>query len=455
MGAVIYQLNRLTASKESSVQQLADQITKDPGLTSKVLKVANSAQFNPTKTSVSTISRAIMQVGFDSIKAICISSMIMENLLKKRPRDLLIKRMARAFLAATQARALCEKARPESKEEVFVAALLLHIGEMLIWTYDHPVVDKAYLQYRQGASEKDLESLLGVKFDRLTLEIAREWNLGSTLNEVLAKSEELGSLAQAVKLGEAIAAAVEKGGGTALMLDVIKDVAEFTGKPESEVKKKIQMTCQEATENSAIYCDPKITRLLKAANTQNETEQEDIEIDYLVPDQEYQLKALQNIMMMTSKGGTPADLFQQVLKGVHNGVGLERVALAIFNTGRTQVSARYIIGQKTTSWREKFRFDYERRKDNIFAAVMASKRCAWLGNPEFYDLETLRSDRLNGLIGIGDFLIGPIIANNRQVGFLYGDMRVTGRELNESYFTGFKHFVQQTALCLGVLAKSS
>jgi hypothetical protein len=65
----------------------------------------------------------------------------------------------------------------------------------------------------------------------------------------------------------------------------------------------------------------------------------------------------------------------------------------------------------------------------------------------------LRSQAFDEAVGLGEFLLGPVIANHRQVGFIYADMRVSGRPLSENYFSGFKHFVQQTSLCLGFLAK--
>lgn len=451
MGSVIRELNKLTASEESSVTQLVREVTKDPTLTSKIIKVANSALYNPAKLPINTASRAIMHVGFETIRAICVSSMVIENLLKEHPREQLIKQMARSFHAGVQARNLFEKARVDTKEEVFIAALFLHLGELLIWAYPHPVTDKAYAKFRQGGSTRDLEAILGVTFDRLTRELAEEWRLGETLQEALVPSDEPSRMSQAVKLGEALVNAMEKGLDSPEMLEALKKAAEFTGKSEEEVKKRMLVSADEAADLSKMYGDPKITQLIKETRTIYEESAGEVEL--IAPNSQFQLEALQSIMQMMSQKVQPGQLFQTVLDGLHKGVGMERVALAIFNASRTQVSAKYVIGQRTVNWRDRFRFAYEKHNENLFAVVMSGKLPVWVGPKGTEKLQRMRSQAFDEVAGIGDFFLGPVVANNRQVGFVYADLRVSGRPLNDAYFTGFKHFVQQTSLCLGILAK--
>jgi len=451
MGAVIHQLNQLTASDESSVQQLVAEISKDPGLTAKIIKVANSVLYNPARIPCNTISRAIMHVGFDTIRAICVSSLMIENLLKEHPREALIKQMARSFHAAVQARNLMAKARMEVKEQIFVATLMLHLGELLIWAYPHKVTDDAYQRFLRGAEALELEAILGVSFNRLTQEIASEWSLGETLNEVLMQPHEPGKMAQAVMLGDEIALAMEQGLESTAMQNVLAKAAEFTNQKQDVLAKTIMTSSDEATRLSKLYGDPKITLLIKEARAKYQESQP--QAKPIEPDPQYQLQALQAIMQMMGKRIRPGQLFEQVLLGLHQGVGLERVALAIFNASRTQVSAKYIVGDRTAGWKDKFRFDYERHNANLFAVVMARKQPIWIGAQGTELMAGMRSQKFDGTVGLGDFLLGPVIANGRQVGFLYADMRVTGRPLNNLYFSGFKHFMQQISLCLEVLAK--
>jgi len=102
---VLKELNQLTAGDDTSANQLADAIMKDAALTSQVLRIANSVHYNPVSDSqFNTISRAVVQVGFKGIRAICISVMVIDSLLGKDPNPEVMLGMARSFHAGVQAR---------------------------------------------------------------------------------------------------------------------------------------------------------------------------------------------------------------------------------------------------------------------------------------------------------------------------------------------------------------
>ena len=73
LSAVMGQLNRLTGDDDSKVNQLAEVILKDPHLTSQILRIANSVQYNPSNNGISTVSRAIVLLGFRGVRSMCIS----------------------------------------------------------------------------------------------------------------------------------------------------------------------------------------------------------------------------------------------------------------------------------------------------------------------------------------------------------------------------------------------
>ena len=100
LAGVIRELNQLTEDENSDAEQLAQVILKDVSITSQVLRVANSVQYNPTAKPISTISRAAIFIGFTEIKSICLSVAVIDTLLKKNPRNHLMELIARSFHAA-------------------------------------------------------------------------------------------------------------------------------------------------------------------------------------------------------------------------------------------------------------------------------------------------------------------------------------------------------------------
>ena len=82
---VVSVLNKLTGDDSAEFKQLAEVILKDPHLTTQILKLANSVQYNPSGNSISTISRAIVILGFRKVRTMCISLMVVDSLLSKQP----------------------------------------------------------------------------------------------------------------------------------------------------------------------------------------------------------------------------------------------------------------------------------------------------------------------------------------------------------------------------------
>lgn len=103
---------------------------RDANLTSQVLRIANSVRFNPLGSPLTTVSRAIVLVGFQGIRDICLSIAIIDTLLDKEPKEHLLAVMAKGFHSGSQARWMMPEGQHEVREQVFVAGLLQRLGEM-------------------------------------------------------------------------------------------------------------------------------------------------------------------------------------------------------------------------------------------------------------------------------------------------------------------------------------
>jgi HD-like signal output (HDOD) protein len=113
LGTVIAELNALTGDADADTSQLAEVILKDANLTSQVLRIANSARYNPLGTPLTTVSRAIVLVGFQGIRDICLSIAIIDTLLGKEPKEHLLAAMAKGFHSGCQARWIIREGQHE------------------------------------------------------------------------------------------------------------------------------------------------------------------------------------------------------------------------------------------------------------------------------------------------------------------------------------------------------
>ena len=446
LSSILKDLNRITDDTNSDADQLADVILKDASLTSQVLRVANSVQYNPAAHSITTISRAVVLIGYSEIKHISLSVMVIDTLLGKNPNSELLEVIARSFHAAVQAKNMAAKLEPEQREEIFIAALLHHLGEMAFLGCGGDQVDDYLAKMDQAPQEQQSICLdvLGVGFNTITKELAREWDLGGLLVETLEKPKNPSRKVAAVNLGESISKAVRFGWESKEMKQVLQDVVKFTGLELDKVEELVLSGADEASTVASTYGADKVCHLIPGSGDIQSTPAEE-----QVSPTELQLKYLHELTDLVLHKADVNRIFATVVRGICRGVQIERVAIALFNGHRSHIEARYLSGTGTEEWRNTFRMpvvDIEPPQD-VFSLVLNGNKTLWFGqDPKF---ERLRYNALKSILPMGECFVAPLTVGMRNIGVLYCDQ--CGRKLDKQKFKDFRLFVKQTNLALAML----
>lgn len=176
---------KVTADDETSLAQLTEVVLRDADLTSGIIKLANTTVYNPSGTQIKTISRAVVQIGFESVQSIAISSALVDKLTKYSNRHRLFHCLVRSFTAAVHARYMAMHLDTEVREEIFVAALLCDVGEAAFWASTH--VQTAELDRRLTQAPNDAvacqRDTLGTTFKAISKGLVDSWNLGELVKE--------------------------------------------------------------------------------------------------------------------------------------------------------------------------------------------------------------------------------------------------------------------------------
>lgn len=229
LAETVQKLNRLTTDEAARVSHLTDQVLKDPSLTSRVLRVSNCVMYKGTGGQIKTITRAIVMLGFATVRDVSLSMQILDNVLKHNPSRYLMTMIANSFHAAMQARGMMPQTRLNQQEEVFISTLLLHFAELSLLSRDDEVSRKLnYLIGQEQATPAQAAlSVLGCPFNDISLALARQWNLGDVLQEALAPSAAPSRPAQAVLLGDELSQVAMQGWDAPPVREVIKKIAKF------------------------------------------------------------------------------------------------------------------------------------------------------------------------------------------------------------------------------------
>jgi HD-like signal output (HDOD) protein len=186
MTSSIMAINRLAASEETTSSRLASEILKDFALTNKILRLVNSAQYAQFSTTrISTISRAIVILGVDTIRSMTISLMLFDQIRDRDQASALGNEFMRAGLGALLSRELSRDALGGQAEEAYLCALFHRLGRLLAQCY-FPEEAEAVRRLVSGVGEDgdDREPLdeeaaavqvLGLGYQALGIAIARGW----------------------------------------------------------------------------------------------------------------------------------------------------------------------------------------------------------------------------------------------------------------------------------------
>jgi HD-like signal output (HDOD) protein len=173
---------------ETTIEDLRKIIATDPVVSSRVLKLVNSAYFGyPQK--IDSLSKAILILGFNNIRALAMSVSIME--MYHEPSG--ARRLSYAEVwkhavgTAFCGRALALNALPRYAEQCFVAGLLHDIGIIII----DQCFPKDYSRVIKEAGDRGVpfhiaeQDILGYTHTEVCGFIAKKWLLPTTLAEAI------------------------------------------------------------------------------------------------------------------------------------------------------------------------------------------------------------------------------------------------------------------------------
>jgi HD-like signal output (HDOD) protein len=161
LSPVAIRLIDLASDDASSAHDLAGLIEKDPSLTVRLLKLANSAFFRSLYPAA-TVQHAIMRIGFHQLRVLALSLSLRETFPMAMTRQMDYEGFWRTCLyKGLLARSLAQQLKTCDPEEAFVAGLTLEIGFLVFFEF--------YMKGKEeipGRGFYPLESLLAWEKER-------------------------------------------------------------------------------------------------------------------------------------------------------------------------------------------------------------------------------------------------------------------------------------------------
>lgn len=171
-------INKITGSDKETISNLSNSILKDFSLTNKILRLVNSVYYRQAGGgNISTISRAVLVLGFDAVRNIAITVMLFEHLQNKGNANQLKEEFLRANLAAILAKDISEQSSSRDVEQVFICSMFHNLGRLLSQFYfpDESEEIKRTMEQKPCTEDVAAVQVLGLTFEELGIGIARTW----------------------------------------------------------------------------------------------------------------------------------------------------------------------------------------------------------------------------------------------------------------------------------------
>jgi len=166
---VVQKLLKVVEDMNTSAKDVADVMSADQGMTSKVLKLVNSA-FYGLPGKVSTISRAVIILGNVAVRNLALAFASFDALKGLGGERVQERFWNHALACAIGARELAPRLKYHEAEEAFIAGLLHDLGHLILITYlpgeysaVYSTVDPNFLgreELRMGTTHTEVGNLL-------------------------------------------------------------------------------------------------------------------------------------------------------------------------------------------------------------------------------------------------------------------------------------------------------
>jgi HD-like signal output (HDOD) protein len=202
MAKTVGTVSALTSSEDTSISVLADTVLQDYGLAQKLLRLVNTLAY-AQHGQVTTVSRAVLLMGFDRVRTVATGLMLFEHLQAQARTPALLDALNMSFYSAILGRSIAERTGLADKEETFISALFHNLGRTLVALY-LPAEAKAIRAAEDQQHDSAVTRVLGMSYSSIGVAVARALNLPERLLQSMSRvpgSQSHSSMTDEEKLG--------------------------------------------------------------------------------------------------------------------------------------------------------------------------------------------------------------------------------------------------------------
>ena len=183
LSGIINEINKIVSSESEGSGKLAQVILQDFSLTNKLLKMVNTVSYAQFGGQINTISKAVSILGFDSVRNIAMTLIVLDFLQNKSQAQELKDDVISAFFSGIVAVQLSAGMSARDAEETMICAMFLNLGRLIAKFYFFEESEEVVRLMEDKGLDEDRAAMkvLGVSYNDLGIGIAKTWNFPARL----------------------------------------------------------------------------------------------------------------------------------------------------------------------------------------------------------------------------------------------------------------------------------
>ena len=479
--ASVNRIQQISSSKESDAMALAMAVMKDANLSARLLRLANSTYYNRSGARINVISRAVIMIGFDEIKNLSVTLKLIECFNKTNPNTDVTGLLMRSFLTAAISREMAMQANIDDIEETYTCGLLHGLGEIVYaCTLSEEYSELRQLQQTSGQPWKRIQlEKIGGHFSDIGQELAQSWGFPPAVvqsMDAMTADAPKGNTRRNFEITSTVDRLLQlvygqgKPGANSFN-ELMDKLCKTTGANEERIRQSLtkgfKMVCDMASEYSLpssslnpplqASSDEALDEFARKASyyihaqTQANQSEAPAPVQLNEPSSparaQTQLNFLQEIGELVTKHTPIPTLLHKVIEGMVAGTDLDRAAFIMAGADRKSLTLR--IGEGECIDDLKSYFDLKAGQgDDFFFKVLVKQMTLLVTDTQESGWPERLPESFMAHANPRGFIMAPLTAGKRVIGFLYADQLCSNGTIAEETFRGFNQFYMQTKMAL-------
>jgi serine/threonine protein kinase len=489
LSGIITEINKIVSSESDSANKLARVILQDFALTNKMLRLVNTVSYGQFGGNISTISKAVVIMGFETVRNIAMSLIMLEFMQNKTLAHQLKDEVVASFFSGVLAIQLAVGRNIRDAEELMICSMFQNLGRMLVTYYFFEESQEISRIIEQGQSEDQAAiKVLGLTYNEIGIGVAKSWNFPKRLLEGMEKLP-AGEPVKKPKLP------IEHVRATVSMANELCEIASTTDPheksqalnmlrfryqdaidvPEHKLNAVLENSLQELTSRAltleintsrsplvskvrkwtgqAIDTIPEGTKKSDIMNGVHGIESalnaEDKKESSAKPDPATVMGAgIQDVTNTLVEDFNLNDVLLMVLETIYRGLGFKRAIICIRDNKINAMVARMGLGAGVDEVIPHFRFKLAYEADVFHLAIDKGVDIV---------IEDLRAESIANkipvwyreLVDAQSFILLPVVVNKKTIGLFYADMQeANSLKLSEQQLSLLRTLRNQAVLAI-------